>query len=104
MKKSVPWPLAVALAVVLGGGTAYSSTTTNYQTNGVSAMTLTCVNNCSSSLYLSLNNIQNGGTNSWMVLFGVFGSDSSGNPTSITASGQIPASMVSGNGNNNLTL
>ncbi len=37
-------------------------------------------------------------------MFGVFGSDSSGNPTSIIDSGPIPATMVSGNGNSSLTL
>jgi len=105
MKKSVLLLSMAALAGVLFAGTkAYSATTNTYQANGTSAMTLVCTNNCSSSLFLMLSSNQGGGSNNWMVLFGVFGSDSSGNPTSITASGQIPASMISGNQNNNLTL
>lgn len=83
---------------------AYSATTTTFQANGTSAMTLACTNNCSSQLYLRLYSSQSGGTTSWMILFGLFSSDSSGNTTAISGSGQIPASMVSGNGNNNLTL
>ena len=96
--------MAALVALLFAGTLAYSSNTTNYQANGTSAMTLTCTNNCSSSLFLMLNENQSGGSDTWMVLFGVFGSDSAGNPTSITASGQIPASMISGNQNNNLTL
>ncbi len=100
MKKSVLLlPIAALVGVLFAGTEAYPATTT-FQANGTSAMTLVCANNCSSSLFLMLN--QNGST--WTVLFGVFGSDSSGNPTSIIGSGQIPASMISGNQNNNLTL
>jgi hypothetical protein len=94
----------MALVVVFAAAQANAATTTTYQANGTSAMTFACVNNCSSQLFLTLQANQSGGTTSWLVLFGVFGSDSSGNQTSIVGSGQIPASMVSGNGNNNLTL
>jgi hypothetical protein len=94
----------MALVAAFAVGDAQAATTTTYQANGTSAMTFACVNNCSSQLFLTLQANQNGGTTSWLVLFGVFGSDSSGNQTSIVGSGQIPASMVSGNGNNNLTL
>ncbi len=104
MKKSVQWSLLAVLAVLLAAGNAYSSTTTTYQANGVSAQTFACLSNCSSELFLTLNSNQSSGTTTWSVLFGVFGSDSSGNSTSIVGSGQIPASMVSGNGQNNLTL
>jgi hypothetical protein len=100
MKKSAWSLLAVALAVVFAGGTAYSQN----QVNGTSALTLTCTNNCASSLYLSLYSNQSGGATTWMVTFGLFGSDSSGNLTSISASGAIPASMISGNQQNSLTL
>ena len=92
------------LTLMFAGAKAYSATTTTFQANGTSAMTLACTNNCSNQLYLSLYSSQSGGTTSWMILFGVFGSDTSGNTTAITGSGQIPASMLSGNGNNNLTL
>ncbi|HEY3972478.1 MAG TPA: hypothetical protein VGM18_05705 [Candidatus Sulfotelmatobacter sp.] len=101
MKKLVLWSLAVALAAVFAGGTAYASAN---QVNGTSATTMTCTTNCSSSLYLILYSNQSGGTTTWMVTFGLFGTDSSGNPTSISASGTVPASMISGNQQNTLTL
>ena len=104
MKKSAEWTLlAVTLAEVLAGGTAYSSTSTTSQTYGVSALTLACLNNFSSSLFLTLNRSKTGGTTSWVVLFGVFGTDSSGNSFSITGSGTIPSGTVSGKSNNNRT-
>lgn len=106
MKRSVQWLLsaAVALAMICAATPAYSATTTTFQANGVSAQTMTCTNNCSSQIYLTLNSSHNGGTTSWSIFFFVTGSDSSGNSTSIAASGAVPSSMISGNGQNNLTL
>lgn len=94
----------IAVGLLCADINAHAATTTTYQANGASAMTFACVNNCSSQIYLTLNSSQNGGATSWTVLFGVFGSDSSGNSTSISGFGNIPSSMVSGNGNNNLML
>ena len=105
MKKLVLLISVAALLVGCAGNNAYASTTTTlFQANGVSAMTFACLNNCSSELFLTLYSSKSNGTTSWSVLFGAFGSDSSGNLTSIVGSGQIPSSMVSGNGNTNLTL
>lgn len=106
MKRSVQWLLSavVALAMMCAGTQAYSASTTTFQANGVSAQTMTCTNNCSNQIYLTLNSSKSGGTTSWYVFFAVSGTDASGNPTSIAAGGQIPASMVSGNGNSSLTL
>ena len=93
----------MALALIFFGANAYSSSTT-IQANGANAMTLVCSNNCSTSLSLSLFSSQSNDTTTTTVIFGLFGSDSNGNPTSIIGSGPVPASMLSGNGKNSLTL
>lgn len=67
-----------AFALLFLCANAYSSNTT-VQANGVSAMTLACLNNCSSELYLDLVSSQSGGTTTSTVVFGVFGADNSGN-------------------------
>lgn len=106
MKRSVLrlYTSVSVFALIFAGANAYSATTTNFQANGTSAMTLACTNNCSSQIYLNLISSQGSGTTSWTIVFGVFGSDTSGNTTAITGFGSIPASMISGNGNNNLIL
>ena len=103
MKRTVQWTFApvLSLALLLASTNAYPATTFSFQANGVSAQTQACVNNCSSQLYLTL---YSNGTSSWAVFFSVFGSDSSGNTTSISGYGQIPASMISGTGHSNLAL
>lgn len=106
MKKSVRWltPSVFSLVLVFSTTMAYSSSTTTLQANGVSAMTTACLNNCSSQLFLNLVSNKTGGTTTWSIFFALSETDSSGNFTSISGSGPIPASMISGNENNNLTL
>lgn len=93
----------VACALMVFGANAFCSSTT-VQANGTTAMTITCNNNCASSLYVNLITSQGQGSNTTTVIFGLFSTDSSGNPTAITGSGSVPSSMISGNGQNNLTL
>jgi len=86
MKRSVLrlYASVAVFTLMFASANAYSATTTTFQANGTSAMTLACTNNCSSQLYLRLYSSQGGGTTSWMILFGVFGSDTSGNRIAIT--------------------
>ncbi len=101
MKKSVL--LFVALVCLLSAG-ADSSTVAQFQSNGVVARTTACTNNCNGEALVTLLQGQSGGNNTYFVYFDVYGTDSQGQLTDINAVGQIPPSMVSGNGNTNLTL
>ncbi len=105
MKKSILSSLA-ALVFVFAAATAYSTTTNNFQVNGVDANTTACLNNCiDGTALIGLASSQGGGApTTWFVYITIYGHDSQGNLTAIGGSGQIPASMVSGNGQTSLTL
>ncbi|SRR6266403_1488210 len=102
MKKSVL--LSFLAFVCLFSAGAYSSTVVQFQSNGVVARTTACTNNCNGEALVTLLQDQGGGHNTYFVYFDVYGTDSQGQLTDINAVGQIPPSMVSGNGNTNLTL
>ncbi len=106
MKKSLLLFSAAALVLVLTMAKAYSSTTSRFQFNGVDANTTACLNNCvDGTALIGLASSQGGGSpTTWYVYITVYGHDSQGNLTQIGGAGQIPASMVSGNGQTSLTL
>ena len=104
MKKSVLLFLAAAFTSMITAANAFSATTQNFQTSGVTASMTACTNNCSGEAVVTLLSGQSNGQTSWFVFFDVYGQDSQGNLTVIESSGQIPSNMVSGNGNTSLTL
>src|SRR5205807_8473609 len=64
-----------------------------------------CVNGCvDGTALVTVASGQSSGQTTWFVYFDVYGHDSQGNLTHIGSSGQIPSSMVSGNGQTGLTL
>jgi hypothetical protein len=93
-----------ALACLCAVG-SYAGTVDKFQANGVSATATLCSNNnCFPDALITLLQSQGGGQNLYYVYFDIYGADSQGNLTDINAAGQIPASMVSGNGQSNLVL
>ena len=105
MKKSVLLSSLAALMCVFTAANAYSSTTNNFQVNGVEGDTTACLNGCiDGTALVGLASDQSHGQTTWFVYFTIYGHDSQGNLTVIEVDGQIPSSMVSGNGNTSLTL
>ena len=102
--KSLGYSFVGALVCLCAAG-SYAGTVQKFQANGVSATATLCNNDCfGGEALITLLQSQGGGQNLYYVYFDVYGSDSQGNLTDINATGQIPASMVSGNGQSNLVL
>lgn len=105
MKKSVLLCSLAALTFVFTTAIAHSQTTNNFQVNGVVATATACLNNClGGNANVEVASSGNGSQATWFAFFTIYGFDSQGNQTAILSSGQIPASMVSGNGQTSLAL
>jgi hypothetical protein len=105
MKKSILLSWLAALAFLFTAANAYSSSTYKFEVSGVDAYSTTCLNNCAGGpALLALSSGKQQGTTTWFVYITIYGRDSQGNQTMIGGVGQIPSSMVSGNGQTSLSL
>jgi hypothetical protein len=105
MKKSVLIRILVAVTLVFTGAIAHSQTTNRFQVNGAVASASACLNNClGGNAAVEVASSGNGSNATWFVYFAIYGFDSQGTQTAILSSGQIPNSMISGNGQTSLTL
>jgi hypothetical protein len=104
MKTSPLLSSTFVVIFLLAAATAYASTVSRFQANGVSAYANACINNCSSQAVLTLLQSKSAGKNLYYVYFDIYGQDSRGNVTDINAVGLVPARMVSGDGHNHLSL
>ncbi len=104
MKKSILLSSLAVCTLLITATNAYSATTFKFQTQGVTASMTACLNNCDGLAGVTLDSGQSNGQTTWLVFFDIYGHDSQGNLTVIEGVGQIPSSMVSGNGITSLTL
>lgn len=105
MKKSAFFYSLALLAFALTAALAQSQTTGKFQVNGVDASATVCLNQCQGGFgSVELASSGNGPNATWFVYFTIYGFDSQGNQTSIGSAGQIPTSMVSGNGQTSLSV
>ncbi|HEY3972479.1 MAG TPA: hypothetical protein VGM18_05710 [Candidatus Sulfotelmatobacter sp.] len=104
MKKSVLLSSLAALVMLIATANAHASTTYKFEVSGVDAYSTTCLNNCSSLALITLSSGKDQGTTTWFVYITIYGQDSQGNQTMIGGVGQVPSSMVSGNGQTSLGL
>jgi hypothetical protein len=102
-KKTVLLSSLAAFVFVLTSANAQS--TNKFQVNGVDASMTACLNGClDGTAIVTVSSGQSNGQTTWFAYFDIYGHDSQGNLTVIGSSGQIPSSMVSGNGQTSLTL